>query len=68
MEVDIVDDVEVVVAEAEADKETEDEVDNSNKYSEQIFSNNIGPTVLAVIPVGSAKTQKKDISITSLLT
>ena len=67
-EVEVVDEGVGVVAEAVADKEAENEVNNSNKYSEQILPNTVVHTVLAVIPVGFAKTLKKDISITPLST
>ena len=68
VEVEVVDDGVVMLVEVVADKEAENEVDKSNKYSEQILPNTVGHTVLAVIPVGSTKPQKKDISITLLST
>ena len=67
-EEEVVDNRVAIVDEAVADKEVEDKVSNSNEYSEQILSNTISPTVLAVIPVGSAKAQKKDIIIAPLST
>jgi len=64
-EVEVVDDGVVVVAEAVADKEAEDEVNNNSiKYNVQILPNTVGPTVCAVIPIGSASTLKKDTSTT----